>query len=56
MTFVSKATSSKRYKYLVDTVISESAVQIDTKCSITYNEDEYEVSIEVIVLILYLSV
>ena len=27
----------------MDTVISESAVQIDTKCSITYNEDEYEV-------------
>ena len=37
MTFVSKATSSKTV-YLVDTVISESAVQIDTKCSITYKE------------------
>lgn len=38
MTFVSKATSQKRYKYLVDTVISESVVQIDTKRSITYKE------------------
>ena len=35
---LSRLIHQKRYKYLVDTVISESAVQIDTKRSITYKE------------------
>ena len=38
MTFEARLLHQKRYKYLVYTVISESAVQIDTKCSITYKE------------------